>query len=134
MLIYIIGKITGNPDYPEQFARAEDALRMKYDCDIINPAARGYMSQSDYARLSYNAVTKADAVACLWTVGDSFGAAMEWHVAKSMGKLMMNIAPDYGIKEVDALLAANGQIAPSLDRALLSKPERRAEIERGLAK
>ena len=32
------------------------------------------------------------------------------------------------------LLAANGQIAPSLERALLSKPERWAEIERGLEK
>ena len=101
MLIYIIGAITGNPDYPEQFARAEDALRMKYDCDIINPAARGYMSQSDYARLSYNAVTKADAVACLWTVGDSFGAAMERHVAKSMGKRLMNVDKNYKVTEVE---------------------------------
>ena len=45
MLIYIIGKITGNPDYRKQFAYAEDALRMKYDCDIINPAKRGNLSQ-----------------------------------------------------------------------------------------
>jgi hypothetical protein len=101
MLIYIIGQITGNKDYRKQFAYAEDALRMKYDCDIINPATRGDMSQSDYARLSYNAVTKADAVACLWTVGDSFGATMEWHIAKSMGKRMMSITPDYEIKEVE---------------------------------
>jgi hypothetical protein len=102
MLIYIIGKITGNKDCREQFARAEAALRMKYDCDIINPAARGDMAQSDYARLSYNAVTKADAVACLWTVGDSFGATMEWHIAKSMGKRMMSITPEYEITEVEA--------------------------------
>ena len=101
MLIYIIGQITGNPNYHEQFTRARAALRMKYACDIINPAARGNMSQSDYARLSYNAVTKADAVACLWTVGDSFGATMEWHIANDMGKRMMSITPDYEIKEVD---------------------------------
>jgi len=95
MLIYIIGAITGNPDYREQFARAEDALRREYSCDIINPAARGNRSQSDYARLSYNAVCKADAVACLWTTDDSFGAAMERHIAKSMGKRLMSITPEY---------------------------------------
>ena len=102
MLIYIIGQITGNPDYREQFARAEDALRRKFSCDIINPAARGKMSQSDYARLSYNAVTKADAVACLWTVGDSFGATMEWHIANGQGKRLISITPDYEITEVEA--------------------------------
>ena len=95
MLIYIIGQITGNPDYREQFARAEEALRREYFCDIINPATRGKMSQSDYARLSYNAVTKADAVACLWTVGDSFGATMEWHIAANLGKRLMSITPEY---------------------------------------
>ena len=102
MLIYIIGAISGNPDYREQFAYAEEALRRKYSCDIINPASRGNMSQADYARLSYNAVTKADAVACLWTVGDSFGATMEWHVANGFGKRMMSITPEYEIKEVEA--------------------------------
>ncbi len=102
MLIYIIGKITGNPDYREQFAHAEEALRRKYDCDIINPATRGDMAQSGYARLSYNAVCKADAVAYLWTTDDSFGATMEWHIANGQGKLMISITPDYKIKEVDA--------------------------------
>ena len=38
MLIYIIGQITGNQEYREQFARAEEALRAVYACDIINPA------------------------------------------------------------------------------------------------
>jgi len=102
MLIYIIGAITGNPDYHEQFAYAEAALRRKFSCDIINPAARGKMSQSDYARLSYNAVTKADAVASLWTTDDSFGATMEWHIANGQGKRMMSITPEYEIKEVEA--------------------------------
>ena len=101
MLIYIIGAITGNPDYREQFAYAEDALRREYSCDIINPAARGDMAQSDYARLSYNAVCKADAVACLWTAGDSFGATMEWHIANGQGKRMMSVDENYKVTEVD---------------------------------
>ena len=101
MLIYIIGQITGNKDYRKQFAYAEDALRMKYDCDIINPAARGDMSQSDYARLSYNAVCKADAIAVLWTVGDSFGATMEWHIANGQGKRMMSVDENYKVTEVE---------------------------------
>ena len=101
MLIYIIGSISGNPAYREQFAYAEAALRRRYSCDIINPAARGDMAQSDYARLSYNAVCKADAVACLWTVGNSFGATMEWHIAKSMGKRMMSVDENYKVTEVE---------------------------------
>lgn len=101
MLIYIIGKITGNPDYREQFARAEDALRREYSCDIINPAKRGNLSQADYARLSYNAVAKADAVACLWTASESFGATMERLIALDAGKPVMFITPDYKIKDVD---------------------------------
>ncbi len=101
MLIYIIGSITGNPDYQEQFARAEDALRREYSCDIINPAKRGNLSQADYARLSYNAVAKADAVACLWTASESFGATMERLIALAAGQRMMNITPDYEIKEVE---------------------------------
>ena len=101
MLIYIIGKITGNQDYRAQFARAEDALRRKHSCDIINPASRGDMSQADYARLSYNAVAKADAVACLWTASESFGATMERLIALDAGKRMLSITPDYEIKEVE---------------------------------
>ena len=101
MLIYIIGKITGNPDYHEQFAYAEDALRREYSCDIINPAKRGNLSQADYARLSYNAVAKADAVACLWTASESFGATMEWHIANDMGKRMMSVDENYKVTEVE---------------------------------
>ena len=100
MLIYIIGKITGNPDYHEQFAYAEDALRREYSCDIINPAARGDMAQSDYARLSYNAVCKADAIAVLWTVGDSFGATMERLIALDAGKRIIEVDEDYKVTDV----------------------------------
>ena len=103
MLIYIIGKITGNIEHPEQFAYAEDALHRKYPCDVINPAhRRPGLSQAVYARLSYDAVCSADAVACLWTVGDSFGATMEWHIANGQGKRLISITPEYEIKEVEA--------------------------------
>lgn len=99
MLIYIIGAIRGNLLYHQQFAQAEAALRREYSCDIINPAARGTMPESDYAKLSYNAVHRADVVACLWTVWDSFGATMEWHIAQGLGKRMMSISDAYQIKE-----------------------------------
>ncbi len=100
MLIYIIGSVSGNPNYREQFAYAEAALRRGYSCDIINPAARGDMSQSDYARLSYNAVCKADAIAVLWTVGDSFGATMEWLIALDAGKRIIEVDEDYKVTDV----------------------------------
>ena len=100
MLIYIIGAIAGNPDYREQFARAEEALRAMYACDIINPAKRGNLSQADYARLSYNAVCKADAIAVLWTVGDSFGATMERLIALDAGKRIIEVDEDYKVTDV----------------------------------
>ena len=101
MLIYIIGSITNDPDYREKFDKAEEMLRAMYACDIINPAKRGNLSQADYARLSYNAVCKADAIAVLWTAPESFGATMERLIALDAGKLMMAITPDYKIMEVD---------------------------------
>lgn len=36
--------------------------------------------------------------------------------------------------DVNRLLAANGQIAPGLEKALIARPDMWAEIERGLAK
>ena len=47
------------------------------------------------------AVCKADAVACLWTVGDSFGATMEWHISADLGKRLMSVDENYKVTEVD---------------------------------
>ena len=46
--------------------------------------------------------------------------------------LLDRIASLLGL-DAHRLLAANGQIAPGLEAALMKKPERWAEIERGLA-
>ena len=46
--------------------------------------------------------------------------------------LLVRTARQLGL-DVDRLLAANGQIAPSLERALLRRPDAWKEIERGLA-
>jgi hypothetical protein len=64
-------------------------------------AVRLFDEVADDARLSYNAVAKADAVACLWTTDDSFGATMERLIALDAGKPMMIITPEYEIKDVD---------------------------------
>jgi len=47
-------------------------------------------------------------------------------------ELLERIASLLGL-DANRLLAANGQIAPSLEKALLSKPDAWKEIERGLA-
>ena len=47
-------------------------------------------------------------------------------------ELLERIAVLLGL-DAHRLLAANGQIAPSLEAALIARPERWAEIERGLA-
>ena len=46
-------------------------------------------------------------------------------------ELLERIASLLGL-DAHRLLAANGQIAPSLEKALIARPERWAEIERGL--
>ena len=47
-------------------------------------------------------------------------------------ELLERIASLLGL-DAHRLLAANGQIAPRLEAALIARPERWAEIERGLA-
>jgi transcriptional regulator with XRE-family HTH domain len=51
---------------------------------------------------------------------------------RASAALLERIARMLGM-EANKLLAANGQIAPGLEAALIARPERWAEIERGLA-
>lgn len=104
-LVYIIGAITGNPDFKEQFDRAEKAIKESLVCDVINPAKRQFPAvvQSDYAHLSYNAVKAADAIAVLWNIENSFGATMEYLIAKDMGKTIFMINKDFQIYDLDGI-------------------------------
>lgn len=54
MLIYIIGAITGNPDYREQFARAEDADgNWDTGCQEIHVFISGTPQENGYVYCPY---------------------------------------------------------------------------------
>ena len=87
MRVYIAGKITGNPDYEDQFAEAENKLRAD-GFDPINPAVNPEQpSWSDYMRVSMRQLLSCDAIALLDGWQQSKGASLEAHVAESLQML-----------------------------------------------
>lgn len=91
MIIYIAGPMTGLPDfnYPA-FYKAAKALEMAGH-QPINPARKreGIPHQGatwlDYMRCSLRDIAECDAIATLSGWGDSRGAGIEVHLAKSLG-------------------------------------------------
>ena len=84
MRVYIAGKITGNPDYEDQFAEAENKLRAG-GYDPINPAANPEQpSWVEYMKQSLKQLLTCDAIALLDGWQQSKGASLEAHVAESL--------------------------------------------------
>jgi hypothetical protein len=88
MRLYIAGPMTGLPEfnYPA-FYRAAEALAAK-GFDTINPARadgrEGCRSWLDYMRASLRDVADCDGIAVLPGWGESRGAALEVHIARSL--------------------------------------------------
>lgn len=86
MKVYITGKITGNPNYREEFAAAERKVRALGDIPL-NPAVLPEgLEKADYMRICLAMLDSADAIAPLrsWTHSD--GAAIEMSLAQYTGK------------------------------------------------
>ena len=83
MKIYISGAITNNPNYKEDFERAEDYLQREYPNDeIINPAlVNSFLPKSttyeEYMRMSFCMLDMCDAIYMLKTWNKSCGANRE---------------------------------------------------------
>jgi hypothetical protein len=92
MKIYIAGKITGNPNYKEQFKNAELGLRLKGH-KVLNPAdtvARiDGLKHEEYLHICLAMIDVADAVALLPNWKDSKGAKIEMEYAKKANKKIM---------------------------------------------
>ena len=57
MRIYISGPITNNPNYVEDFERAEEYLKTKYpDAEVINPAKISQLLPKSFSWEEYMAV------------------------------------------------------------------------------
>ena len=92
MKIYISGAITNNPNYKEDFERAEDYLQREYPkAEIINPAlVNSFLPKSttheEYMRMSFCMLDMCDSVYFISGYENSKGALMEYgySVAKNL--------------------------------------------------
>lgn len=86
MKIYIAGKIAGDSEYKEKFARAENSLGERGNI-VLNPAVLPEgMQSADYMRICFAMIDCADAVALLPDHGESKGARLEHSYCDYVGK------------------------------------------------
>ena len=89
MKVYIAGKITGNPDYKQQFAEAEKKLREKGHA-TMNPAVLpdGF-EHHEYMRVCFSMIDVCDTLFMLDNWRDSIGATMEHDYATANNKAII---------------------------------------------
>ena len=85
-VVYLAGKINGDPDYRKKFRSAE--VKLAYmDYIVLNPAALPHgLDPKDYMRISLAMLESADAVVLLPDFETSEGATIEERYASYIGK------------------------------------------------
>ena len=95
MKIYISGAITNNPNYKEDFERAEDYLQREYpSAEIINPAlVNSHLPKSttheEYMRMSFCMLDMADSIFMIYGWQKSCGASQELGYAIARDKVLL---------------------------------------------
>ena len=95
MKIYISGAITSNPNYKDDFERAEDYLQKEYPkAEIINPAlVNSFLPKSttheEYMRMSFCMLDMADAIYMIKNWKTSCGASQEYGYALAKDKIIL---------------------------------------------
>lgn len=84
MRIYIAGKITGNPNYKEQFAAAEKRLS-KLGYAVVNPVLEEGYPYRHYINVGLRKLGHCDAIYLLSNWRRSKGARLERKYAKTVG-------------------------------------------------
>lgn len=108
MKVYIAGKITGNENYREKFAKAQAELE-KDGHTVLNPAVMPEgLTKAEYMRICFAMIDTADEVRFLPGWQDSEGAKVEYAYCLYVGKKML----DLGLKRnaeraVDLVLEQN---------------------------
>ena len=95
MKIYISGAITNNPNYKEDFERAEDYLQREYpSADIINPAlVNSFLPKSttyeEYMKMSFCMLDMCESIQMLQGWEKSCGANREYGYAMAQNMIIM---------------------------------------------
>ena len=87
MKVYISGKITNNPNYEQEFKKAEDYL-VEQGHSVINPCKCKGFSYREYIDMGLCELMHCDAIYMLNGWMGSVGARLEFNYAHSVG---MNI-------------------------------------------
>lgn len=96
MKIYISGPITDNPNYKEDFERAEDFINKYYpESEIINPAlVNSYLPKStthrEYMTMSFVMLDMAEAIFMINGWEGSRGANQEYGYALATDKIILH--------------------------------------------
>lgn len=77
MKVYIAGKITGNPDYINQFAEAEEELKASGHT-VLNPVKNKGFSYKEYIDMGLCELMKCDGIYLLDGWQESSGARLEF--------------------------------------------------------
>lgn len=95
MKIYISGAITNNPNYMDDFCRAEEYLMEEYpEAEIVNPAkTNSTLPQSttweQYMSICYLLLDMCDAIYMIGGWKKSSGACVEFGYAMAMDKIIL---------------------------------------------
>ena len=86
MIIYVAGKITGDPNYKAKFDKAAVRLSAKGHV-VLNPSMLPLgLDYDDYMHIDFAMIDVADAVYFLKDYKSSNGAMKEWHYAMLVNK------------------------------------------------
>lgn len=98
MIIYIAGRISGDPNYREKFRKAEQHL-ISQGHTVLNPAwlpTEG-LSYGQYMNIGFSMLREAEAIYLLEDWKDSAGAVAEYSAAKIRGMKVICEVSDGGV-------------------------------------